>query len=101
MVGRRGGLGVLLLVAVFVAVGVVAGPAWAVGVPGPAWAVKSVATPTVFSQEDNLSCEGGEEDCDAYEVTVTNVGTRPSTGRVVIRDTLPAGVHLPKTWSRP
>src|SRR5580692_9108850 len=59
--------------------------------PAASWAVKSVALPTNFSTEDNPFCEG-EGVCDAYVVTVTNVGTAPSTGPVVVRDKLPAGI---------
>jgi hypothetical protein len=56
---------------------------------GPAWAVKSFATPTNFSEGDNRYCVA-EEGCDAYVVTVTNVGTGPTVGPVVIRDVLPS-----------
>ena len=95
-------MGLLCVVAAFVAAFVVlgVGSALAAGVPGPAWAVKSVATPTVFSAEDNANCEGGEKQCDAYEVTVTNVGTRASGGTVVIRDRLPSGVALKEESTR-
>jgi hypothetical protein len=60
---------------------------------GPGWAIGSVALPSDFSTGDTEGCEA-DELCDSYLVTVTNVGTRPSTGTIAIKDTLPAGVVL-------
>jgi len=45
---------------------------------GPGWAIKSVALPSNFSAADNAFCEGISQQCDTYQVTATNVGTRPS-----------------------
>src|ERR1700726_338705 len=65
----------------------------AVGTNGPGWAITSVALPTNFSVDDTHLCES-EGVCDAYVVTVVNTGTTPSSGPVVVKDTLPAGVVL-------
>ncbi len=61
--------------------------------PGPGWAIQSVALPSDFSIGDTEGCEAREL-CDGYLVTITNVGTRPSTGTIAITDTLPEGVVL-------
>jgi hypothetical protein len=58
---------------------------------GPGWAIKSVALPTNFSMDDNGACET-ESNCDGYLVTATNVGTTPSTGTIMVKDTLPEGI---------
>jgi len=97
---RRAGVwrstGLALLVGSFV--GCVATPALA-ATGAPSWAVKSVALPTNFTTEDSTSCneEFGHFErfgCDAYVVTATNVGTEPSNGPILIKDTLPAGVAV-------
>jgi hypothetical protein len=84
----RGGL-LRWLVAVLVCVvgcGVIgAGVAFA-GV-GPGWTIRSVAVPTDFSDKTGPTGNG-------YFVTATNVGSGASSGALVLRDTLPAGVAV-------
>src|SRR5580692_10431112 len=70
--------------------------------PAASWAIASVAMPTNFSDADTKDClqnfcfEDVElpSRCDSYQVTVTNVGRRPSNGRIVVSDKLPIGVTL-------
>jgi hypothetical protein len=69
---------------------------WAV-TPAADLTIHSFATPTVFSAADNSECEiiGEATSCSAYEVVVTNVGSRPTDGSpVTITDTLPAGLSV-------
>jgi hypothetical protein len=66
----------------------------------PAWAITSVAAPTSFSSATNANCLNGQkEECDAYIVTVTNVGTATATGTVVVTDKLPQGTEVTHTLS--
>ena len=67
---------------------------------GPGWAIQSTALPTSFSAHDNEGCET-EENCDGYQVTVTNVGTTPSVGPVVVKDTLPPGLVIREFAEQP
>jgi uncharacterized repeat protein (TIGR01451 family) len=64
---------------------------------GPGWEISSVAMPTDFSTQDRAKCtEIGTalaSACDRYVVTVTNVGSAPTSGPVVITDTLPPGLN--------
>ncbi len=96
-VARRG-----LAVAVAVLLGVLVfggGSALAV-TPGPALRVDSFAMPSNFSTADNrANCPGGGVGelpiCDGYEVTVTNVGSLPTSGTpIVVTDTLPVGLTV-------
>jgi hypothetical protein len=60
-------------------------------VPGMSWSIHSFATPSEFSTEDNSAC--AENGCDAYQVTVANVGGAGGDGSpVTLTDTLPVGV---------
>jgi hypothetical protein len=61
--------------------------------PAPAWVIRSVALPTNFTSAATATCES-ERRCDSYRVTATNVGAGPSSGTLVIDDSLPAGVAL-------
>jgi hypothetical protein len=71
--------------------------------PAAGWGIVSLATPTVFSVGDNAGCE---EDivtrrnavrCDAYQVTMTNRGSRATDGSpVTLTDVLPAGLTVQK-----
>ena len=73
--------------------GAVAPPA-APAALSPGWTISSVAQPTDFSVADNARCVGGAfRFCDRYVVTLTNVGGEPTTGPVVIADTLPLGIE--------
>jgi len=74
------------LAAVGTLAGVGASRALAQGAPG--WAIQSLSQPTVLTPVENKACEGYGP-CDSYSVTVTNVGSAPSSGPVTIRDTLP------------
>jgi hypothetical protein len=61
--------------------------------PNPGWVVSSVAQPTNFSTEDNALCARSTNSwCDRYMVTLTNVGSRPSSAPLVIADSLPQGL---------
>ena len=73
------------------AVAAVAGAA----TPEAGWAVKTFAAPTRFSTLHDGFCskQPESEGCDAYVVTVTNVGSEPSNGYPEIRDRLPAGIE--------
>jgi hypothetical protein len=65
--------------------------------PHAGWIIKSVGLPTRFSTNTIPSCEeaiSNYEDCDGFSVTAMNVGSTESSGEVVIRDTLPAGVVI-------
>jgi hypothetical protein len=77
------------------ALGVLGVSAAAAFAAAPIWSIRSVALPTDFSEEDTKYCDPEEvRGCDAYAVTVTNVGSVPSTGPIVFKDTLPAGTAL-------
>ncbi len=59
----------------------------------PGWVISSVAQPTNFSTADTALCTRSQLFlCDQYVVTLTNVGAGPTTGPVVIADTLPLGL---------
>jgi hypothetical protein len=60
---------------------------------GPGWAIRSVALPSNLAAGDSEACEAHGL-CDSYVVTVANVGAKPSTGTVVVKDALPAGVSV-------
>ncbi|HEY2283283.1 MAG TPA: hypothetical protein VGH60_07010, partial [Solirubrobacteraceae bacterium] len=63
--------------------------------PGPAWEVISLARPTNFSVADTAPClatGGVGQVCDQYLLTLTNIGSGPTTGPVTIRDVLPSGL---------
>jgi hypothetical protein len=81
-----------LTMALCVLVGLETAPV-AFAASGPSWAIKSVAVPTDFPAEDTKDCkEEAGYGCDSYLLTVTNVGTGPSSGPVVVKDHLPRGV---------
>jgi hypothetical protein len=58
---------------------------------GAGWQVSSLPQPNNFSSGENTVCEQGHL-CDAYLVSVTNVGAKASSGPVTIKDTLPEAV---------
>jgi hypothetical protein len=61
----------------------------------PGWAVSSLPQPSNFSNAENALCENSSNLCDAYVVTVTNMGAAPSDGTpIVITDRLPQGVVI-------
>ncbi len=71
--------------------------------PGAAWQITIVPTPTTFvpdigpkGQQRAAQCEapGGNADCDAYVITVENVGDTASSGEVTVEDKLPQGAVL-------
>ena len=80
-----------------------AGSATAV-TPAARLKIESFALPSNFSVGDQAGCESpgrgpsagtGESLCDAYQVTVTNVGSVPTDGSpVTISDSLPAGLTV-------
>ena len=68
-------------------------PASAAPAAAPAWTIRSVGSPTNFSTADSEHCEPlGGDACDTYIVSVTNVGSAPSSGRITIKDKLPQGI---------
>jgi hypothetical protein len=62
--------------------------------PGPGWTIQSVPRPSTFSAGQDSNCEADQETCNEYAVTATNVGSRPSEGRTVVRGALPEGLRL-------
>jgi hypothetical protein len=70
----------------------------------PSWAIKSVALPTNFTEKDTKLCEeevaSPRYGCDAYVVTVVNIGTAPSSGAIVVKDTLPPGIVFKNSSER-
>jgi hypothetical protein len=71
--------------------------------PAARLTVHILAAPTVFSEVDNHTCFEGKapatefdeaQPCDQYNVIVTNSGSQPANGPVVLRDHLPAGLHV-------
>ncbi|HZL16115.1 MAG TPA: hypothetical protein VFG23_00090 [Polyangia bacterium] len=59
---------------------------------GPGWSITSVALPTNFAFGSTPECEAHARFCDSYIVDVTNTGTSPSTGPIVVKDRLPPGM---------
>jgi hypothetical protein len=74
--------------------GTAVAPAGAVGV-APGWAIASLPQPSNFSNAENAVCEQEGTPCDAYQVTVANVGGAPSDGSpIFITDKLPPGLAV-------
>ncbi len=81
-----------------------AGASVAVAVtPAPSLTIHSLALPTHFSSADNEGCLKGEfsssiaatsDPCDVVQVTVTNSGSQPAAGPVILADALPAGLNV-------
>jgi uncharacterized repeat protein (TIGR01451 family) len=72
-----------------------AGSASAASVPG--FTIESFALPTNFSAAHTAGCnnERQYEHCDAYEVKVTNAGSRATDGSAItLTDSLPAGLTV-------
>jgi len=59
--------------------------------PAPALAIGAVAQPTTFSAAHVFPP-------DEFLVTVTNVGAAPTTGPIMIRDIVPAGLEIPAEY---
>jgi hypothetical protein len=70
--------------------------------PAPSWSVKSIGLPTNFTTTETPECENtsGSSDCDGYFVTVTNVGSVPSSGTITIKDVVPQGMEILKVPSK-
>jgi hypothetical protein len=67
--------------------------------PAPGWTIDAVAAPTSFSANDNAGCTENlgqpVAKCDAYDVHVTNAGSRPTNGSpIILSDTLPQGLTV-------
>jgi hypothetical protein len=78
-----------LVVLVVCLLGVRAGSAAAEVGPAAGYSIRALAEPSILAAEFN----GSESDPNAFQVTVTNGGDRPTDGSpIVIRDELPAGV---------
>ncbi len=76
--------------------GLLAAPVWAVS-SSAGLTIHSFATPNSFSEDQSTECATLSPvylHCDAYEVTVTNAGSQPTTGAVTITDTLPSGLKV-------
>lgn len=87
-------IGAALLAAMAASASLGAGSARAgAAAAAPGWAVKAVALPSDFSSQDSVECQS-EERCDRYAAVATNVGAVPSSGPVVLKDTLPRGVSF-------
>ncbi len=82
----------LVLVLVLGVVSFGASPALAAGTV--AFAVHAIAEPSSFSAGDAVGCEEPQKSCDKYQVEVRNLGDAPSSGPIVLTDTLPAGLTL-------
>ena len=67
--------------------GVFSASAVAAGAPAPGFSIRAVASPTVFSSEFD-----GNNSPNSYELTVTNTGSQPTSGPIVISDELPRGL---------
>ncbi|HXB63908.1 MAG TPA: hypothetical protein VNV42_03420 [Solirubrobacteraceae bacterium] len=71
--------------------GVCAGSAAAEIGPAAGYSIRALAEPSILSADFNGN--NPESDPNAFQVTVTNTGSRPTDGSpIVIRDELPAGV---------
>jgi hypothetical protein len=95
---RVAGATFLTIVAIAIGIGVSSAQALAAA-PTPAWSVQSVAQPTSFSATDNgsLRCSVSilpYSQCDRYTIVFTNVGARASSGPIIVRDRLPAGMTI-------
>ena len=92
------GLKLALSVALATLVAALGAPASAISaVPSPRWVIDSFAHPSGFIQGDTAPClaEISAATCDAYEVTATNVGSKPMSGATVsLTDSLPAGLTV-------
>jgi hypothetical protein len=73
-------------------VGVMGTAGAAAAAPGPGYSIKALAGPTIFSSE--LSPRDGENLPDSYELLVTNTGSLPTDGTIVISDKLPRGLTV-------
>lgn len=68
------------------------------------WTIHAVSQPARFSSGDAVACESHHE-CDRYQVLAMNAGDVPSSGPIVLTDTLPPGIgtlHKPEAeggWS--
>jgi hypothetical protein len=56
------------------------------------WSVHAVPEPTNFQSSDAAACATIDKQCDRYQLLVLNTGQKPSSGRVTLTDTLPAGI---------
>src|ERR1035438_8786222 len=85
-----------LLVALALLAAVSSGSA-AAATPGPGLTIHSLAVPTHFSAGDNATeCldDGVGGSCDGYQLTVTNGGSQPAAGPIVVKDLLPVGLTV-------
>src|SRR3984893_8742266 len=67
--------------------------------PAPSLTIHSLALPTHFSATDSDGCLKGEsvsytDPCDVLQVTVTNSGSQPAAGPIILTDVLPAGLSV-------
>src|SRR3984893_16683474 len=66
--------------------------------PAPRLTIHSLALPTHFSAADSEGClqlgASYIDPCDVWQVTVTNSGSQPAPGPVVLTDVLPAGLNV-------
>jgi hypothetical protein len=90
-------LALLLAAALLCVFGVMAASAAAV-TPSPGFTIASLAEPSTFSVADTAHCNPGGDnefpDCDTYEVTVVNTGTRSTESEVVLSDNVPEGLEI-------
>src|ERR1700730_8699797 len=66
--------------------------------PAPSLTIHSLALPTHFSAADSEGClqlgASYIDPCDVWQVTVTNSGSQPAAGPVILTDALPAGLSV-------
>src|SRR3984893_7325794 len=66
--------------------------------PAPRLTIHSLALPTHFSAADSEGClqlgASYIDPCDVWQVTVTNSGSQPAAGPVILTDALPAGLNV-------
>src|ERR1700730_5394409 len=67
--------------------------------PAPSLTIHSLALPTHFSATDSEGCLKEEsvsytDPCDVLQVTVTNSGSQPAAGPIILTDVLPAGLSV-------
>src|ERR1700730_15977443 len=88
----------IVLVCVLSLVSLAAASAAVAVTPAPSLTIHSLAVPNHFSAADSEGClelsASYLDPCDVWQVTVTNSGSQPAAGPVVLTDALPAGLNV-------
>jgi hypothetical protein len=91
----RGATTVLAVGAIATTLFVVAAGEANAATPGPGWTLDSFALPTNFSPDHDAGCLANFQECDAYQLTATEVGSQPTDGSAVtLTDMLPPGLTV-------